>query len=42
MGNYTSELDQSEIDLSQKRSECERSKANWDRSSVNTFSKRMS
>ena len=31
-----------EIDLSQKRSECERSKANWDRSSVNTFSKRMS
>ena len=29
---HTSELDRSEIDLSPKRSECERSNANWDRS----------
>ena len=29
---HTSELNWSEIDLSQKRSECERSNANWDRS----------
>ena len=32
---HTSELDRSEIDLSPKRSECERSKyANWDRSKI--------
>ena len=29
---HTRELDRSEIDLSPKRSECERSNANWDRS----------
>ena len=29
---HTSELDRSEIDLSPKRSECERSNANWDQS----------
>ena len=28
---HISELDRSEIDLSPKRSECERSNANWDR-----------
>ena len=31
---HTSELDRSEIDLSPKRSECERSNANWDRSNI--------
>ena len=31
---HTSELDRSEIDLSPKRSECERSNANWDRSKI--------
>ena len=31
---HTSELDWSEIDLSPKRSECERSNANWDRSKI--------
>ena len=31
---HTRELDRSEIDLSQKRSECERSNANWDRSKI--------
>ena len=31
---HTSELDRSEIDLSPKRSECERSNANWDRSQI--------
>ena len=28
------DLDRSEIDLSPKRSECERSNANWDRSKI--------
>ena len=31
---YTSELDRSEIDLSPKRSKCERSNANWDPSKI--------
>ena len=31
---HTSELDRSEIDLSPKRSECERSNATWDRSKI--------
>ena len=31
---HTSELDRSEIDLSPKRSECERSNVNWDRSKI--------
>ena len=31
---HTSELDRHEIDLSPKRSECERSNANWDRSKI--------
>ena len=31
---HTSELDRSEIDLSPKLSECERSNANWDRSKI--------
>ena len=31
---HTSELDRSEIDLSPKRSEYERSNANWDRSKI--------
>ena len=31
---HTSELDRSEIDLSPKRSECERSNANWVRSKI--------
>ena len=31
---HTSELDRSEIDLNLKRSECERSNANWDRSRI--------
>ena len=31
---HTSELDRFEIDLSPKRSECERSNANWDRSKI--------
>ena len=31
---HTSELDRSEMDLSPKRSECERSNANWDRSKI--------
>ena len=31
---HTSELDLSEIDLSPKRSECERSNAHWDRSKI--------
>ena len=31
---HNSELDRSEIDLSPKRSECERSNANWDRSKI--------
>ena len=31
---HTSELDRSEIDLSPKRSECERSNANLDRSKI--------
>ena len=31
---HTSELDRSEIVLSPKRSECERSNANWDRSKI--------
>ena len=31
---HTSELDRSEIDLSPKRSKCERSNANWDRSKI--------
>ena len=31
---HTSELDRHEIDLSPKRSECERSNTNWDRSKI--------
>ena len=31
---HTSELDRSEIDLIPKRSECERSNVNWDRSKI--------
>ena len=31
---HTSELDRSEIDQSPKRSECESSNANWDRSKI--------
>ena len=31
---HTSELDRSEVDLSPKRSECDRSNANWDRSKI--------